>query len=282
MFGNHLPEKCVNALKKLFDVLRGFEGISIAFSGGMDSSFLALAAKKSGLKNIETLFVKSELSTKHECQRAISISEKYEYNLKVIEISVLGNPLIVGNPFDRCYHCKIGVFSTLLEKITPNWSLCDGTHAGDAGDYRPGRKALSELKIKSPLADAGIDKKIIVEILRHWQATDLIRAPQPCLATRFPVDTKITNELLRKIEEGEEILRSSGFENLRLRYHGDIARIEVSTEVVAQAADILRKNVPAIKKLGFRFVTLDLEGYKTGSMNEETNESEKGRNCQVD
>ncbi|MBF0407529.1 MAG: ATP-dependent sacrificial sulfur transferase LarE [Candidatus Riflebacteria bacterium] len=264
---NHLPEKCVAQIKSLFEIFRKFEGIRIAFSGGMDSSFLALAAKKSGIRNIETHFVVSELITKAESIRARNISEKYGFHFSERQISVLQDPLISENPAERCYHCKKAIFSMLMENLPAGWILCDGTQLSDADDHRPGKRALKELGVKSPLVEAGIDKRMIIDALRFWQASDLIRSPQPCLATRFPVGTHITDELLRKIEAGEEILKNTGLTNLRLRYHKDIARIEVAPENIEEAAGLMKGCVEEIKNLGFKFVTLDLAGYKTGSMN---------------
>lgn len=256
------------ALVRLEQLLVEMPGVAIAFSGGMDSGFLAIAACRFKPGAMGAWTVASEFITEQEQDEAEQLAARFGIPLHRVAIGVLDDPMLRHNPPDRCYICKKAVFGRLLSSIPAGWQLCDGSNLDDRSDHRPGRKALRELAVASPLEESGFSKELIREVLRAWGFPEVVRPPKPCLATRFPHGTALSREILELVEHGEAILQATGFEQLRLRVHGDIARIEVPPDMLASAVTVLRGYIPALKGLGFRYVTLDLEGYRTGSMNE--------------
>ncbi|MGM0599389.1 MAG: ATP-dependent sacrificial sulfur transferase LarE [Candidatus Rifleibacteriota bacterium] len=253
-------------LKKLEKYLLDHENVAVAFSGGMDSTFLTLMARKVMPDNYRALLVNSEFMAQSELNIARSIAEKNKLNLKEIRIDVLTNAMVCCNDINRCYHCKKAIFSRLLEEAG-SAVLCDGSVTDDDNDYRPGKKALKELKIKSPLKDCGFSKELVAKGLKQLGAAELIRPAQSCLATRIVTHETIEKKKLEQIEQGEKLLRKAGLRFFRLRHHNDIARIEVGCDELDQALEKIKTVVCEIKNLGYRHVTLDLEGYNKGSMN---------------
>jgi uncharacterized protein len=269
---NKLSDNTSQALEKLEKWLKEKPSIAIAYSGGMDSSFLALAAQKFCPDNYVALFVCSDFVSYFEEKIALQTAQEYSLNLKQLKISPLDFPKVAENTPERCYHCKKAIFELLLQELQPNQVLCEGSVVDDDDDYRPGKKALAELKVISPLKDSGFSKKMIAEMLTHWNASNLIRSAQSCLATRISTGEAINKFRLEQIEKGEAILRNAGLKDFRLRHHGKVARIEVKDLSLEKALKIIAENSLKLKSLGFKHVALDVDGYQKGSMNRLENE----------
>jgi uncharacterized protein len=255
-----------DAINKLKNFLVETRHVAIAFSGGMDSSFLALMAKKYIPESYVALLVNSEFMSRSEINIAQATAERFDLNLQEIKIDVLSNSTVVCNSDKRCYHCKKAIFSLLLEKAG-NAVLCDGSVIDDDDDYRPGKQALAELHVRSPLKECGFSKTMVAEALRNLGAPELIRPAQSCLATRIVTNQKITAEKLKQIEQGEIMLRKAGLDYFRLRHHGEIARIEVANSELHDALDKVASISEDLKNLGFKHIALDVDGYQKGSMN---------------
>lgn len=266
--GSLMDRNIEQALKALSDWFSNQPGVAIAYSGGMDSAFLALAAKRVIGKASRAYLVVSEVMSRHEIDSARSAASAYGLDLVEVPLSVLPLEAFTAHPPDRCYHCKKHVFTTLLGIKPEGWVLADGSNIDDRSDHRPGRRALAELGIASPLELSGFDKQAIRETLLSWGASDLIRPPGPCLATRIPFGTPVTRENLRQIQEGEAVLRDAGFSDCRLRHLGDTARIEVPPAEVPKAELLLPTLMKHLQSLGFATVVVDTAGYRKGSMND--------------
>ncbi len=249
----------------------GQGNVCVAFSGGVDSSVVLKAAceavKGSGGKVYAVTF-----STRLHPQADLEVARKAAAQIgavhQIVEVNELDNPLILNNPVDRCYLCKKYLFEHLLTFAKENDAalVLEGSNADDMGVYRPGIRAVRELGVKSPLAELGITKAEVREMAVEMGLFVAHRPSTPCLATRLPYDTEISFELLERIDCGENWLREQGFDIVRLRVHGDILRIEIEKEkfgdFLAQAAEITAK----MQALGFVYVTLDVEGFRSGSM----------------
>jgi pyridinium-3,5-biscarboxylic acid mononucleotide sulfurtransferase len=257
---------------KLKNEIKGYDSVSIAFSGGVDSSFLAFTAYNVLLDKSLAITINSEAYPPDSIDECRNIAAFIGIRLIVIEKKVCDIPEFSSNSPERCYYCKKKLFSEML-KISEKENikvLIDGTNADDTNDYRPGVKALEELGIKSPLKILGFTKNEIRIISREYGLPTWNRQSYACLASRFPYGTVITPELLEKTWRAENILKNSGIKYYRVRNHGDIARIEISPDDFNILLDKqIRINiVKQIKELGFKYIALDLQGYRTGSMNE--------------
>lgn len=262
------PMEVTGSLATLRGILSQPAGVAIAYSGGMDSGFLALAAVRwRGPERVRAYVVASELMPATETERALKLAGRFKIPCERLDISVLPLPVFREHPPDRCYHCKREIFSRILAVVPAGWRLVEGSNLDDRGDYRPGKRALAELGVGSPLDEAGFTKAMIRQVLQDWGAADFIRPPMPCLATRIPFGTPVDTEKLRQVGEGEAILAAVGLTGARLRHHGEIARIEVPVADLPRAVPLLQSVAPRLRALGFRFVTLDVEGYRQGSMN---------------
>ncbi len=258
---------------KLNNILKEIKTFAVAFSGGVDSSFLlhrAHSVKKTG---VIAVTIRTPYIPAREIQEAIDFTRTYGIKHKILDIDFPEE--IRHNPIERCYLCKKKLFSELLAFASENdyKYIIDGTNADDSRDFRPGMKALKEMGIRSPLMEAGITKKEIRELSRK-EGLDIWEKPaMACLLTRIPYDTDINEGLLRMIEQAEGLLFDMGYPGTRVRVHNDVARIECLPgfiEKIIKSPD--REQIADnLKKLGFRFVSLDLEGYRTGSSNPQTN-----------
>ncbi len=269
---SHIPEEFQVKFEALKDILKQMESALVAFSGGVDSTFLVKVAQDILGERVLAVLARSESYPERETQEAIELAKKLNVRYKVIRTRELDNPDFSKNPPDRCYHCKTELFS-LLKDIAVEEGLSfvlDGSNFDDTGDYRPGLQACAELGIRSPLKEAGLGKEEIRVLSKNMGLLTWNKPSMACLASRFPYNTEIDKDSLEQVAKAEEYLRSLGFLQLRVRHHGQIARIEVEAEDILKLVDpILRaKIVDHLKKLGYAYVTLDLAGYRTGSMNE--------------
>ncbi len=264
----------VEKYEKLRAIFAGMESVVVAYSGGVDSSFLAAAAwdslKDSGGR-VLAVTARSSTYPESEFRQALDIIKRIGAPHRVIVSEELDIPGYADNPPDRCFYCKGELFGILskMAKEEGYAFVCDGANMDDLGDYRPGRKAALEQGVRSPLIEAGFTKE---DIRHHAQRLGLPNWDKPaaaCLASRFPYGVKITAEKLTRVEQAEDVLKKAGYRQLRVRDHDGIARIEIAkSELAAFMADPRYGEwAAAIKALGFTYVTLDLEGYRTGSLN---------------
>ena len=249
--------------QKLLDLLRDMGGCVIGFSGGVDSTFLfAVAARVLG-KRALAVTATSETYPERELREANELALRIGGRHRVIVSEELDIPGFAENPVDRCYHCKSELF-TKLRKVADEEGLpyvADGSNVDDRGDYRPGRKALRELDVRSPLEEAGLSKEME---LPTWDKPSFA-----CLSSRFPYGVTITREKIAVVGKAEESLRELGLRTLRVRHHGDVARLELGADEFGRVVDGLRDEVVRrVKAAGYTYVALDLQGYRTGAMNE--------------
>ncbi|ADL68560.1 NAD synthase [Thermoanaerobacterium thermosaccharolyticum DSM 571] len=248
----------------------------IAFSGGVDSTFLAKVCKD--VLNDSCLAVTATSSTypEREFKEALELAKEIGIRHKIIKSEELEIEGFSKNPIDRCYYCKSELFSK-LKKVADDEGIeyvLDGTNADDTGDFRPGRRAAKELGVKSPLLECGFTKDDIREMSKRLGLPTWNKPAYACLSSRFPYGQEITSEKLSMVEKSEEYLLNLGFVGFRVRHHGDVARIELNPDQINMMMDenIRKKVVSKLKEIGFKYVSLDLEGYRTGSMNEAISE----------
>lgn len=247
------------------------KGICVAFSGGVDSSLLLKIASdvaKDQNKNIYAVTFDTKLHPMSDVVVSKELAKNMGVIHEVIKVDEFQNKEILNNPIDRCYQCKKYLFTKLLQFAKNNQLnyIIDGTNADDLKEYRPGLKALSELGIISPLAKFNITKKEVRKIATELNLSVASRPSSPCLATRLPYNTKITSELLQNIEKAELYIKSIGFNVVRVRIHDNIARIEILQEEFLKFLENKNNIIEHLKKLGFIYVTLDIEGFRSGSM----------------
>jgi uncharacterized protein len=269
-FGMVATEKL---LQHLIDELRPLKSVAVAFSGGVDSSVVVAAAARSlGSENVLAVTAKSETLPEQELLAATELASSLNIPHSIIETHELDNDEFCANSFDRCYHCKTELWLKLgaLAKSRGISSLADGVNADDTRDYRPGIRASDEAAVVHPLELIGAGKLEVRSLARLLGLSNWDKPAQACLSSRFPYGSVISAEGLRRVEKAEEFLSGQGFGELRVRDHGDIARIEVPVKILGRLlADGSReKIVSSLKKLGYVYITMDLEGFRSGSMNE--------------
>lgn len=244
--------------------------IAIAFSGGVDSTFLLYAANEAIGDNVIAYTIKTPYIPDWEVDEAIELCKSIGARHEILELPIPDN--VKNNPEDRCYLCKTILFKTLLAESAKNGAkyLAEGSNTDDGKDYRPGRKALKELSVRSPLEESGLSKIDIRSLSKEFGLHTWDKPSYACLLTRLPYDTPVYEDDFEKIEKAELFMFSKGFKGCRVRTHGNIARIEVQKNHRIKIADekLMDDIVENFKKLGFRFVSLDLEGYRMGSFNE--------------
>lgn len=258
-------------LQKLNNILKDFNSAVIAFSGGVDSSFLLFMAHKLKKESIAAVTIKTPYVQSREIEEATEFTKKLGIKHHIINLSF--PEIIRHNPVERCYLCKKTLFNKIIDYARTNKYefILDGSNSDDKGEFRPGMKALKEMGLRSPLLESGITKSEIREELRKEGLNVWEKPAMSCLLTRIPHNTEVKTELLKMIEEAENILFEIGYPGTRVRVHEDIARIECLPGYLEKIIlNPEREQIVAkLKKIGFRYISLDLEGYRTGSLNPE-------------
>jgi len=260
---------------KLFSVLRGLDRVMVAYSGGADSAYLAWAAHQVlGGKALAVTADSASIPQSHK-RDAEAFVRQFGIPHEYIETREFENPDYLKNDANRCFHCKDELFTRLeevgRERGIPN--IVYGVNADDLGDYRPGQNAAGLHKVKAPLVDAGLRKAEIRELSRMAGLPTWDRPASACLSSRIPYGTPVTIENIKTVERGEEEVKALGFRQFRVRYHGELVRLEIARDELGRALtpDMARQFTAIFKALGFNYVTLDLEGYRQGSLNEVLN-----------
>jgi len=265
-------ERTLAQSESLLAYLRPLQSAAVAFSGGVDSAVVAQAAFFAlGERAVALTGVSASLAS-GESEHARAIAQQIGIRHQIVQTEELARAGYVENSPDRCYHCKTELYTRLTE-LAPELGvavLLNGANTDDLGDYRPGMRAASEFRILSPLADCGLNKADVRELARHWNLSCADKPATPCLSSRIAYGEQVTPERLARIDQAEIYLKELGLGNIRVRLHaGELARIEVPLDVLPQLVEpAIREQLAArLRALGFRFITLDLQGFRSGSLN---------------
>ncbi|WP_277995756.1 ATP-dependent sacrificial sulfur transferase LarE [Neomoorella thermoacetica] len=270
MIQNMLPADLTAKLEQLKKNLTELESILVAYSGGVDSSLLLKVASTTPVK-VLAVTAASPTYPQAEIEAATRLARELGVQHMVINTNEMDNPEFCANPPERCYHCKKELFATLQELAREHGlkAIVDGANADDRSDFRPGSQAAREYGVKSPLQEAGLTKDDIRQLARHLGLPNWDKPSMACLSSRIPYGQAITAEKLKQVAAAEDYLRQFGIKEIRVRHHGTIARIEVNPSAFALLIDSkVRANlVNYFHTLGFTYITMDLEGFRSGSMN---------------
>lgn len=256
-------------LEKVKAELGNLGSVAIAFSGGADSTLLLETARRLEVLRLIAVTVRTPLFPQREYEEAALFCRERSIKQITVDVDPFAIEGFAENPPERCYICKRKMFETMLVAAREAGvdHIAEGSNADDAGDYRPGMRAVRELGVMSPLLDAGLTKSEIRTLLREMGLAVSEKPSFACLATRFPHGERITPERAKAVGEAEQLLLDMGFGRVRVRAHGDTARIELDPDDIPKAAGMAVSIAPPLHEMGFRYVSLDLDGYRTGSMN---------------
>jgi len=259
-------------LDQLQSALRSGGRTLVAYSGGVDSVFLAKVAHDTLGDKALAVIADSPSLPRRELQEALEIAEQFGFPIRVIKTEEMGDANYTSNPSNRCYFCKSELFESLAEIVKrEGWqTIVYGENASDVGDYRPGAVAAKEYQVRAPLKEVGLTKMEIRELSAELGLPTADKPAMACLSSRIPYGEPVTEEALRMIEAAENVLRDAGFYEVRVRHHKNMARIEVGAEEFQKFfEEKVRGTVTqALRKIGYAYVTLDLQGYRRGSANE--------------
>jgi uncharacterized protein len=244
--------------------------VAVAFSGGADSTLLLATAKLVLAGDVIAVTVRTELHGEKEVEEAVRLARGIGVRLLLLESKLLQDPEVAANGPERCYLCKRKLFEVISSQAQKEGYLVvvDGTNVDDARSSRPGLKALRELGVISPLAEAGLAKSEVREVSNRLGLPTSEKPSNPCLATRIPFGEKLTSEKLKMVARAESALRELGFKEVRVRYHGTVARIEVPIASMDLLIQMKKEAAEAVRSAGFTYVAMDLDGYRSGSMEE--------------
>lgn len=267
-----MTEQLQQKLDQLRAIFVPMRSVMVAFSGGVDSTFVLRVAHDTIGERVIALTTTSPTMPEEDRDTAIKMAAEIGARHLVIDSNELEIPGYAANPINRCYLCKTNLFEICEARATALGigEIVDGLNLDDLHDYRPGMKAAAERRVRHPLVEAELSKAEIRELSRSLGLRTWDRPASPCLSSRFPYGTEITPEGLRKVAEGEKLLHALGFRVARVRYHGEVARIELERDQIARVFEPeIRDTVEReLKRIGFRFVTIDLNGFRSGSLNE--------------
>jgi uncharacterized protein len=251
--------------------LRSLGRVLVAYSGGADSAFLAWAAHRALGKEMLAVIADSASLARYQLNDAVEFAREQNIPLEIIRTQEMSRPEYVRNDSSRCFHCKDELFGVMSEFAAANnfQAIAYGINRDDKGDFRPGQAAAVQHNVAAPLLNAGLGKEEIRKLAREAGLRIWDKPASACLSSRIEYGREVTPQALTMVEQGEDALRQLGFRQFRVRHHGDIARIEIARDEMAQAmtAEMAAEFSRIFKKLGFKFVTLDLEGFRSGSMN---------------
>ena len=252
--------------------IRALDGAVVAFSGGVDSTFLLAATAEALGDRVLAVTGRSASVPRRELESAVELAQRLGVRHRFVDTAEFADPVFAANPPDRCYHCKGTLFRTLLGIAEQEGlaAVLEGSNTDDLGDYRPGSRASKELGVRSPMVEAGLSKENIRVLSKGMGLPTWSKPAMACLASRVPYGEELTPERMQRIDRAEEALHDRGFVQVRVRDHGNVARIEVPPEDIARlAADGVRADIAeAVQAAGYKYVAVDLQGYRTGAMNE--------------
>ena len=270
-----VQDSAENFAKKLNAYFSGKDGVIIAYSGGVDSALLAYTAHLALGEQMVAVLADSPSLARREFRFAVNFAETHGIPLKIVETNEMKNPLYLANQGDRCYYCKKSLFEKLEDLKRQieeglnhsRWPILYGVNKDDLGDHRPGIRAAKEASILAPYVDLGMDKNAIRAVCAHYHLEIADKPAMPCMSSRISYGEKVTVEKLSQVEKGEDFLYDLGLRILRVRHHGDTARIEVLPEDFHIVLDHREEISRVFHDLGFVYVSVDLDGFKSGSLN---------------
>jgi uncharacterized protein len=268
-----LPPELAAKRDRLLDVLRSLKRAAVAFSGGIDSTVVAMAAQRALGDRAVAITADSPSVPRAEIAEAQELARRIGIRHRLVATAEFNDPDYVRNDGARCYFCKDELY-TQIEKQLPELGvevICSGANLDDRGDYRPGLKAAAEHRVRHPLQEAGFTKADVRALAKHWDLPTWDKPASPCLSSRLAPGVQVTPERTARVEQAEQLLNQLGLRECRVRLHeGDLARLEVPLAALTRLIqpDVRDQLTARLKELGFRYVTLDLEGFRSGSLNE--------------